>query len=124
MLKTVDIPFCILLGSHHKDSPKIADVLPRSLVTLNFGEDAWWVDAFRWNKRLIVRVLTEFVEERIWIDATPELKDLNVSLAHENEVQKAMPEEDSEWLLYNGEKDFKHLCPENGLNCDVFPLPD
>lgn len=83
-LRTLDIPLDILLGWEPANAPKTVDTLPRSLITLIFGEDAWNNDRRQWRGSNFVPMLLEFVEGEQRKESTPCLK--TFAARHESRV--------------------------------------
>jgi hypothetical protein len=115
-LQTVDIPFRVLLG-HGLDGPTLADVLPRSLRSLKFGDDASIIQPLDWNEGIVMMEFDEYLGDGLWKETTPELNAVTISLCsyyelYGNGVARG-------WRPDGGERKFRQLCAENGLKCDV-----
>lgn len=120
-LRTADIPFFLLLGWYPDEAPALADVLPRSLSALRFGDEDWWGDRVEWSEDLMMRKLVEYFRAEGWKETTPDLKNVVLSLWSFHEVRGNYYRE---WLRDGGERNFKRLCAENGLQCEVVRYPD
>ncbi|KAF2738247.1 hypothetical protein EJ04DRAFT_587982 [Polyplosphaeria fusca] len=119
-LKTLEVPMTVLLGwfnwQRKPKLPSIADSLPCRLEKLVLGEDYWWIeDILHWNEQEIMKALEEFVDHGRWRQATPQLVEMSVLLANEED---ALRDGDH----YARAEEFKNLCEVNGLRCADFRL--
>lgn len=121
VLKTLDIPFYLLLGWEPDKAPKLADVLPRSLVTLTLGEDQWCIDCRLWSGTQIVQTFVDFVEAAKWKENTPFLKLVNLDM---DWTYDSEPTEELNPVLIAAERFLKHLFATNGLHCAIVRFPD
>lgn len=69
VLRTADIPPWILLGFWPDVAPRLENILPPSLVELNFGEDDS-NDAAKWTDEGIMGVIVEFIAGERWREFT------------------------------------------------------
>lgn len=117
-LQTADVPFFLLLGWVPEKAPALADVLPCSLSTLQFGDDEWWMSGILWDESLMMAKFADYFQDKRWKETTPNLKKVTLSLWVYDEAE----DDDylyKEWRADGGESDFKRLCIDNGLHCDV-----
>jgi hypothetical protein len=115
-LQTVEIPFFVLLG-RGPERPKLADVLPPSLRSLKFGDDVWPVHPLDFNQSLMMGKFVEFFGAGAWKETTPLLESVILSLCGYDQAFEDM--RSREWRPNRGEREFRKLCTENGLQCEV-----
>jgi hypothetical protein len=116
-LQTVEIPFFLLLGCFPDKAPAIEDVLPRNLSILRFGDDVWWFEGLSWDESLMMEKFLEYIDGERWKEITPKLKNVIFSLCGYDYVHGSVS--GREWLTDGGESDFKRLCSQNRLRCEV-----
>lgn len=135
-LKTLTIPLAVLLGRAPDPTVKISDMLPPSLIEFTIGEDhGHWDDSKdRPTHKPRFGFFMDFVRDRHWERTTPNLRIFNVLSEREvSEREDELALRDDHYPLppgirtprsdvYVGEEEFKTLCSENGLTCEVFRL--
>lgn len=124
-LKYLTIPLYILLGFDWDTATltiAFEDALPRNLVNLTLGEERCYDGEYSvFDEHDIFRRLVEFVEDRTWEAVTPYLEIFDVNHCPDF-WQRGAPYVKGEGgeHIYKGEPEFKNLCKENGLVCNIF----
>jgi hypothetical protein len=91
-LESLSIPISVLLGWDYEHAPDLADLLPQTLLHLNFESDVWWFFEDHPNMTPITTVVKSYVEKKRWKEATPRLETVSGHFAlssNTSEVQSA-----------------------------------
>ncbi|KAF2738245.1 hypothetical protein EJ04DRAFT_560833 [Polyplosphaeria fusca] len=126
VLMHLEIPFFVLLGwpaphwsshgSRNFNVPTLSELLPRSLVSLKFGDDDWMSQEVERDSESMLRKFEEFFAGMKWKEATPNLKRVVLSLQG---FDDAYDDDRAPGWRQPGEDSFKRLCVDNGLECEV-----